>query len=238
MASKHRTALARRLPRYATAVAAAVAAPSAPGAIIYINSSYAVSSASDNPSSSIPWDIDLNGYTDVFLDHTLDNHELDAVGVGRSNGSGDRLDVYFVRHNPAANFLRTTGRALPLGFTIGPAMAASAKFGSLPDIGFTRGYVGNGRTHFSATGNLTIGNQYIGFEFGINGQYHYGWANITISSTGQGVTINDWAYNSIAGQSIQAGQVPEPSQAAIGLGLLALGAAGVSAYKRRKIAAQ
>jgi hypothetical protein len=89
-------------------------------------------------------------------------------------------------------------------------------------------------THGRAQSHLSFGNQFVGFEFQISGTTHYGWANVTLSS--QTLVVNDWAYDNIAGQSIQAGQtiVPEPAESALGLGLLALGAVGVSAYKRRR----
>lgn len=51
-----------------------------------------------------------------------------------------------------------------------------------------------------------MGNQYVGFEFLINGFTHYGWAEISIST--DSVTVKNWAYESAA--------------------------AGVSAYKRRR----
>ncbi|MGA2052311.1 MAG: hypothetical protein ABSH19_03260 [Opitutales bacterium] len=76
----------------------------------------------------------------------------------------------------------------------------------------------------------------IGFRFTEGGNTYYGWANITISTSG--VTFNEWGYNADPGAAIPAGEdagpVPEPAQSSAGLGLLALGAAGVSAYKRRR----
>lgn len=77
----------------------------------------------------------------------------------------------------------------------------------------------------------------------MNGEY--GWIRLklgTQSAPGQRynnppgrVTITDMAYNTVAGQAIFAGQtapsVPEPGTLA--LGILAAGAAGVTALRRR-----
>lgn len=54
---------------------------------------------------------------------------------------------------------------------------------------------------------------YMGAEFDIDGQTHYGWLRIEIPDPlrGNGGIIHDMAYNTIPGQAILAGQVPEPS---------------------------
>ena len=81
------------------------------------------------------------------------------------------------------------------------------------------------------------------------GNSDYGWIRLLISGI-QGeftgtvpnqIKVIDWAYESCTGQSINAGQtrdgatcgstdVPEPST----LALLAMGALGISAFRRRK----
>lgn len=60
---------------------------------------------------------------------------------------------------------------------------------------------------------------YYGFKYGTGSdqspQYHYGWVNLTMSSTGSSatLTLNSAAINTTPGESILAGQtaVPEPS---------------------------
>jgi hypothetical protein len=53
---------------------------------------------------------------------------------------------------------------------------------------------------------------YLGLEFQINGQTHYGWAQVDIyahynyRSSGMSTTLIDFAYESIPGQAIQTGQ--------------------------------
>lgn len=52
---------------------------------------------------------------------------------------------------------------------------------------------------------------YLGVEFDIDGADHYGWIGLTVGGAGNGGVIHDWAYNTVPGEMIFAGQVPEPS---------------------------
>ena len=90
---------------------------------------------------------------------------------------------------------------------------------------FVRGY---SSTHFAYDfEEFRDGNNVMGFRFEINGNLHYGWANVNFS--GRDVTISKWAYESIAGLPITV-TVPESSS----LAMLAMGAAGVLAQRRRR----
>ena len=90
--------------------------------------------------------------------------------------------------------------------------------------------------------NITSGvSTYIGFRFNPSGTELFGWANVTLTNgNGFGTfVINEWAYDD-TGASIQTGQtsaVPEPATYAAGLGLLALGAAGLRRWRKQKKAA-
>ena len=65
---------------------------------------------------------------------------------------------------------------------------------------------------------------YMGLEFEISGQIHYGWAQITSVYDSPTVIIHDWAYETQPGVGIAAGAIPEPSSTALfclgGLGLV------------------
>ena len=43
---------------------------------------------------------------------------------------------------------------------------------------------------------------YIGFNFKISGETHYGWLYVTVSDNGMSYTIHDYAYNTKAGESL------------------------------------
>jgi len=67
----------------------------------------------------------------------------------------------------------------------------------------------------------------------------FGWAKVTITDGSNGsMTVSEWAYDS-TGASIEVGQtsaIPEPASVAAGLGLLALGAAGLRRWRQQKTA--
>jgi hypothetical protein len=79
-----------------------------------------------------------------------------------------------------------------------------------------------------------LGRGYFGFSFGLSGNTHFGWAQISISNDYR-VTLMDFAYESVPGATIMAGQtvaVPEP--ATTSLMAFGLGAAGLAAYRARR----
>jgi hypothetical protein len=75
---------------------------------------------------------------------------------------------------------------------------------------------------------------YLGLTFAIGPAAHFGWADLTIHPD-QSMTLHRIAYDDEPRAAIGAGHVdviPEPAH----LGLLALGAAGVAALRRRRAA--
>ncbi len=93
---------------------------------------------------------------------------------------------------------------------------------------------------YTSGGGLQFSNAYIGVEFQIGENTHYGWIHYVgwgvshehgLPSGGNipGGWVNTWAYNSIPGAPIYAGQIPEPSTP------LLAGIAGLaSAFARRR----
>jgi MYXO-CTERM domain-containing protein len=203
--------LAARLPRYAAAGAAAAALP-APADIIYVNNAPVTVNSVQTP---VLWSIDGGGHGFNFdYQHSVGQH---TIQVGQS-GPFERL-VTATTHGQAL---------LPIaaGQTIGTVLPAHGAFQANGAAAIL--------THNGAGWSpLATGTQYIGFEFGATvGTPQFGWAEVTVAAGS--ATIDSWAYQSSPNVPIQAGQVPEPASSAAGLGLLALGAAGVSAYKRRR----
>lgn len=113
------------------------------------------------------------------------------------------------------------------------ATVSSAAFDLFVISYLSAGYLGT-QYGFANWGDFTLDTPgYFGFKFYYGGTYNYGWAQIVRT---QGVgdydwAITQWAYDD-SGASIQVGAVPEPSQAAKMLGLLALGVAGLARYRR------
>ena len=79
---------------------------------------------------------------------------------------------------------------------------------------------------------------FLGLEFDIAGQNHYGWARLLVNDYDASITLFDFAYENVSGEGLLAGQttggsaVPIPGMAP--LFTAALGAFGVSSFRRRK----
>ncbi len=203
-----RTNRSLRLPRYAAAAVAASASPALPAVVIHVTTPFNV----NTPNTSVNWDIDGGGVSD-FTFYNGSAARIYALRVPVSNGG-----------NAWVQFTGSFGsnlRAVPANFTIGPGGVFQHASAAL----FTVSHA------VPSQGGLHFGTEYVGFKFLITGQTHYGWANITLGD--QNLTVNDWAYESSPNTAIAASAVPEPAQSAAGLGLLALGAAGVATFKRR-----
>jgi hypothetical protein len=77
---------------------------------------------------------------------------------------------------------------------------------------------------------------YVGVQFGIAGEIHYGWADITLNND-LTFSLAGFAYEDVPNRPVLAGSmvsVPEPASA----GFLIAGAAGVAALLRRRRMAQ
>lgn len=76
---------------------------------------------------------------------------------------------------------------------------------------------------------------FVGFEtFGGD----LGWIQVKVSSDSSGfpdeAEVIDYAYNSVPGGAITAGEIATPEPSAVALGLLTIGAAGLLAWRRRR----
>ena len=119
-----------------------------------------------------------------------------------------------------------------LGLAANESISNGRGFSSVVYEIFYNGFLEN-------TASISSGvSTYIGFRFKPSSTMLYGWANVTLTNGNFFGTfvINEWAYDD-SGSSIQTGQtsaVPEPATYALGLGALALGAAGLRRMRQRK----
>ena len=103
-----------------------------------------------------------------------------------------------------------------------------------------------------ANGGKGVKDRYLGIKFKISGKFHYGWTRITVTTGPRGFTgmiLTGYAYETIPGKAIIAGATkgPEdaessatpstPSSEPTTLGVLALGAPGLSIWRRESVVA-
>jgi len=85
----------------------------------------------------------------------------------------------------------------------------------------------------TGTGGSFLGTsgKYLGVRFDISGNTHYGWIQVNVpgGTFPTSATITGYAYEDIADKQITAGAIPEPGS----LALLALGAAGLAAWRKK-----
>ena len=106
-----------------------------------------------------------------------------------------------------------------------------------------------------------VTNRYLGLRFIFNGKTRYGWARLSVQASASGITatLTGYAYETIAGKSIKAGQTKEAADESgeedfgpsasltspipnmphpASLGMLALGAQGVPMWRRKESAVE
>jgi hypothetical protein len=250
-AAKLSTSLHERLNTYALAASAAgvgmlALAQPAEAKIVYtatnkkfVNQSFAL-------------DLDHDGKTDfVFQYRIATDHYFSVAGAINGNAavSGGQQMI--------RGIARAAAGVLPKGAVIGNAF----KFVAAPQVlGAVYYNSDGGQTQFY--GKWTnAGTLYLGLRFNIRGQRHYGWArlNLTIPQ-GSGnlqyppitVRLTGYAYETIPNKAIIAGKTKgrdevgfedpnatlnKPTRETSGLGLLALGAPGLSIWRRDSVGA-
>lgn len=217
----------------------------AEAAIIYQNTPLSSINVSDSNGTAVFWDVDGDSSNDFRLLNykytstggsiatylRLNSNSLNGQGMVQNTGDG--FDVV---------------KKLALNFAVGPTLAANYQFSPSGQSDRTAIYattggsvVGNGFLNGGFTGG---GNEYFGFSFNSGVNTLYGWANIDIDATNGSVTITEWAYNDTPDGEICVGQTvdndpncdPSPSvpESNSSLALLAMGAAGVYRWRKRK----
>jgi len=114
---------------------------------------------------------------------------------------------------------------------------ASFQTHALLGINQTGNNVGHFNSHNGGAGTIS---GFVGLQITNGANTYYGWVELAVKQQAEidQVTALGWAYDDVAGESIEAGAggpaAPTPEPASVGLALLALGSAGVLAWRRRK----
>lgn len=144
---------------------------------------------------SYSFDINDDGTNDFKLTHmdfVLPNAEADIYSTNTSNSE-------------------VLGEVNPTDFDIVYALEQNSLIDSLQTTWLSPDayqYLGKLYSNGSAPwqwGSAT--DKYLGIRIMIGNQWHYGWVRINVPSNGGNITLKDYAYESMAGQSILAGEV-------------------------------
>jgi hypothetical protein len=183
----------------------------------------------------------------------------------RKSGHGTYICTSSTFATNALNEVRVVGTGFAAALPLGAAIQNGQRFGG-KDKPVGMGFVAfrTSNTHSTKwygpwmNGGNGVRNRYLGLKFEIGGQFHFGWARLTVTTTQPHTwraTLTGFAYETVSGKGIFAGQmkgaddasaeesnpaltVPTPESAT--LGVLALGSPGLSIWRReeRAVAAQ
>jgi hypothetical protein len=200
--------------------------------------------------AGIPLDLNHDHVNDFTLHHYGES-SFTAMFVGSYHHGSTNLVVA----KPALPF-GYWARALRAGVSIGPAITFAKQ-----------GIAWMGERHINGTtsqfsgpwdnGGKGVKNRYLGLKFVIRGKVHYGWARLTVTPTNGKFfteTLTGYAYETIPNKPIITGattgpddrnDVEPPNPAALTapaskpatLGLLAMGAHGLSIWRREPLGA-
>jgi len=251
---KRHDTLMKRLAAYsATAGAAMIVVPVTEAAIQNVT---AFSYDGGNTFTTTPPDVTGNppnsSHSLGFTAATA-NHAIGAFGsliAGRFSGPANSGFAGIWASNPSFAATYNGNKVRNLSFNAPIAGATNFVNGALTLANKGMTYSGSpfNTGSFVPSGNNAVKTGYIGFRYGGSSHTYYGWLRVKVVNDGSGlpfeVTLADKNGDGIYGafglpsDNIKAGEVasvPEPSVGTIGgLGLLALGAAGVRELRRRR----
>jgi len=237
--------------------------PAAEGKIVYTPANVML-----NNGSSFPLDLDHNGIVDFYLVRREVQRSMSALQSS--------LSVCHVPGTSVVQFCSTAASATNALNAVRAVTTSSRSFAAAalqkgaiiqPGNKFLNkqpAFMGERKFYFSTQGATTatnwfgpwmnkgkgVKNRYLGLKFKINGKFHFGWARLKITTAPkQAFTaiLTGYAYETIAGKGIVAGQTKgpqeidgplasairnQPVRQTATLGLLALGMQGLSIWRR------
>jgi hypothetical protein len=203
----------------------------------------------------VPMDLNHDGIVDFYLavNPSVFNSRLEACQYLHSVSEG----TFCSRSSRGTNAMRTidsTGRVFGAALRYGEKIQHGEQFGkSRVLLGGVSRQAGGGTYWYGPwfDGGKGVKHRYLGLKFKIEGRLHFGWARITIATTSDTWTaiLTGYAFETVPGKAIIAGATqdaddPEPTASVTtptpepaSLGMLALGAPGLSIWKRESVGA-
>lgn len=199
-----------------------------------------------------------NGSYKLDLNHDgISDFVLAERGVPLSFGTFQSFAVSAQRGNQVncpSSFCASSfdiAAALSEGTEIGSNNHRHGWMGRVVPMAFEEFWAKNGSMYYGLEW-ANVSNRYLGLEFEIDGETHFGWARLSVTFHGKAGGIRTWethlsgyAYETVADQSILAAQTVEAEDAksspispaffpAKSLGALALGAQGLALWRREE----
>lgn len=222
----------KRIAAAASSLACVAAAPAASDAgVITVTGSPVSLAVSAANGTSVTWDIDGDSIGEFRLHMATSSIFLasDTSGGGQGNGRG----------LVGPSFFTDNVQALVSSFNVGPTVAPFVWGNGSGFYAYRNAMSSGGAIGYDFNYGFVSGDNFVGFRFddGIGAGLNYGFAVFNFDTTNGIVTIDRWAYETIddlgvhvSGSAFTA--VPEPGS----LSLLACGAVGLMAYRRRRLA--
>jgi hypothetical protein len=202
-----------------------------------------------------PW-TNHDGIVDFYILHSYSHfHDEHALSVCQFEKTRSTHFCYSSGNNAIREIVSKSG---PFGAALrsGAKIQHGDRFRTgRARLGGVRSFQTGNRTMWYgpwANGGKGIKNRYLGLKFRINGQFHFGWARLTFTTTKISftATLTGYAYETIPGKAIIAGstkdsdntriEVPNASLTASPsepptLGMLARGAPTLAIWRRENI---
>lgn len=178
--------ISKRLAQYGALTVAIAAISDASGQIVYTD----VDPDFGGPNVNFLLDLDNDG----FVDYDLVHGDNGANAVRIHNTSSNAI----LGFNAGGNY------NYPFALDSGAAISSGATDWLIHSVYQTLNW-----NSCSYTNSMWCGvtDKYLGLQFHINGVLHYGWARLDVPLDPSGWLIKDYAYNTVPGEAIMAGQL-------------------------------